>query len=52
MPDNLCETTRPALDEVADGHSARCHLSPADKDRLAAERLQKVSVRTTQKEGA
>ena len=39
VPDNLCDTVRPALDEVAEGHSARCHLSPADKHRLAAERL-------------
>jgi peptide/nickel transport system ATP-binding protein len=52
VPDNLCETVRPALDEVADGHSARCHLSPADKQRLAAERLANLAASTTEKEGA
>ncbi len=52
VPDNLCEDVRPALDEVADGHSARCHLSPADKHRLAAERLASLSASTTEKEGA
>jgi peptide/nickel transport system ATP-binding protein len=47
VPDGRCDTVRPMLDEVVDGHSARCHLSTADKQRLAAERLV-----TTQKEGA
>jgi peptide/nickel transport system ATP-binding protein len=47
VTDGRCDTVRPVLDEVADGHSARCHLSGADKQRLAAERLA-----TTQKEGA
>jgi hypothetical protein len=27
------------LDEVGEGHAVRCHLSAADKQRLAAERL-------------
>jgi peptide/nickel transport system ATP-binding protein len=52
VPDHLCDTVRPALDEVAEGHSARCHLSPSEKDRLAAERLKTMSVGTTEKEGA
>jgi peptide/nickel transport system ATP-binding protein len=47
VTDGRCDTVRPELDEVAEGHSARCHLSLADKDRLAAERLA-----TTAKEGA
>jgi peptide/nickel transport system ATP-binding protein len=52
VPDHLCDTVRPSLDEVAEGHSARCHLSPADKQRLAAERLANVAASTTEKEGA
>jgi peptide/nickel transport system ATP-binding protein len=47
VTDGRCDTERPTLDLVAEGHSARCHLSGADKQRLAAERLA-----TTQKEGA
>ena len=47
VTDGRCDTVRPMLDEVAEGHAARCHLSGADKQRLAAERLA-----TTQKEGA
>ena len=39
VTDGRCDTVRPMLDEVAEGHSARCHLSGADKQRLAAERL-------------
>jgi peptide/nickel transport system ATP-binding protein len=51
VTDGRCDTVRPALDEVADGHSARCHLAPADKQRLAAERLASVNANTIE-EGA
>jgi len=47
VTDGRCDTERPMLDEVGEGHAARCHLSGADKERLAAERLA-----TIQKEGA
>ncbi len=52
VPDNLCDTTRPALDEVADGHSARCHLAPADRKRLVAERLKSLAPNAIEKEDA
>ncbi|GAA4357600.1 ABC transporter ATP-binding protein [Angustibacter luteus] len=51
VTDGRCDTVRPVLDEVAEGHSARCHLSAPDKQRLAAERLASVAP-NTQKEGA
>ncbi|GAB3682101.1 ABC transporter ATP-binding protein [Angustibacter aerolatus] len=34
-----CDDVRPELDEVRTGHRARCHLKLADRERLAAERL-------------
>ncbi|HKG52434.1 MAG TPA: ABC transporter ATP-binding protein [Actinomycetales bacterium] len=47
VPGNLCDTVRPELDENAPGHYARCHLTVAQKDELAAARLA-----THAKEGA
>jgi peptide/nickel transport system ATP-binding protein len=47
VPGNLCDTVRPELDENAPGHFARCHLTVAQKDELAAARLA-----THAKEGA
>jgi len=48
VPGNLCDTVRPELDENAPGHFARCHLTPAQKDELAAARLATIHA----KEGA
>jgi len=49
---NRCETERPALDEVAPGHSIRCHLSAANRERLGTERLHVATVTTPLLEGA
>jgi len=39
VPDGRCDTERPALGDVAEGHAIRCHLAQADRARFAAERL-------------
>ncbi|NMM22572.1 MAG: ABC transporter ATP-binding protein [Phycicoccus sp.] len=39
VPDGRCDTERPALEDVAEGHAIRCHLTQADRARFAAERL-------------
>ncbi|GAB3590741.1 ABC transporter ATP-binding protein [Angustibacter peucedani] len=52
VTDGRCDTVRPELDEVAEGHAARCHLTPEDKQRLAAERLASVNPNAVEKEGA
>jgi peptide/nickel transport system ATP-binding protein len=49
VPGNRCDTVRPALEEDAPGHFARCHLTPTQKDELAAARL---ATTTAAKEGA
>ena len=41
---NRCDTDRPALDEVADGHWIRCHLSSNERERLGTERLKVATV--------
>ena len=47
VPDGRCDTERPALEDVAEGHAIRCHLAQADRARFAAERLSQPT-----KEGA
>lgn len=49
---NRCETERPVLDEVATGHSIRCHLDAAQRERLGTERLMVKTVTSPLKEGA
>jgi hypothetical protein len=49
VPGNRCDTVRPELEEDAPGHFARCHLTPTQKDELAAARL---ATTTAAKEGA
>jgi len=39
VPDGRCDTERPALEDVAEGHAIRCHLAQANRARFAAERL-------------
>ena len=39
-----CDTERPVLNEVADGHSIRCHLPAAERERLGTERLKVATV--------
>jgi peptide/nickel transport system ATP-binding protein len=39
VTDGRCESVRPALDEVADGHLARCHLGRSEREQLAAQRF-------------
>ena len=39
VPGNRCDTVRPELDEVAHGHSIRCHLSAAQRAELVGRRL-------------
>ena len=39
VPDGRCDTERPALQDVAEGHAIRCHLAQANRARFAAERL-------------
>ncbi|HEX8498496.1 MAG TPA: ABC transporter ATP-binding protein [Actinomycetales bacterium] len=41
---NRCDTERPALDEVASGHSIRCHLSAAERERHGTQRLHLATV--------
>jgi peptide/nickel transport system ATP-binding protein len=43
VADSRCDTVRPMLDEVTDGHLARCHLGPTDRERLATQRLAAVT---------
>jgi len=47
VPDGRCDTERPVLGDVAEGHAIRCHLAQADRARFAAERLSQPT-----KEGA
>jgi peptide/nickel transport system ATP-binding protein len=39
VPGNRCDTDRPALEPVSPEHSVRCHLEPAQRTEIAAERL-------------
>ena len=39
VPDNRCDTVRPELDEVAAGHSIRCHLTGEQRSALGTQRL-------------
>ncbi|MEO7744866.1 MAG: ABC transporter ATP-binding protein [Actinomycetota bacterium] len=47
-----CDTERPVLDEVAAGHSIRCHLSAHERERLGTERLHLAAATSPLKEGA
>ena len=39
VPGNRCDTDRPALEQVTPEHAVRCHLEPAQRREIAAERL-------------
>jgi peptide/nickel transport system ATP-binding protein len=45
VPDDRCKKERPALDEVAEGHSIRCFLTDEQRQRFAAERLERQQKR-------
>jgi oligopeptide/dipeptide ABC transporter ATP-binding protein len=40
VPGNRCDTERPALEPISPDHAVRCHLEPAQRTEIAAERLQ------------
>jgi peptide/nickel transport system ATP-binding protein len=39
VPGNRCDTERPALEPITPEHAVRCHLEPAQRREIAAERL-------------
>ena len=39
VPDRLCFTREPTLDEARPGHLARCHIPPEDREQVFAEAL-------------
>ena len=38
VPNNLCATTKPDLETTSSGHSARCHLTAAQRDAIRLEK--------------
>jgi peptide/nickel transport system ATP-binding protein len=47
VPDDRCKKERPALDEVADGHAIRCFLDADQRQRFAADRLERQLQRSS-----
>jgi peptide/nickel transport system ATP-binding protein len=47
VPDERCKKERPALDEVAEGHSIRCFLNDEQRQRFAAARLERQLQRSS-----
>ena len=39
VPGNRCDTDRPDLEQVTPEHAVRCHLEPAQRREIAADRL-------------
>ena len=39
VPGNRCDTDRPALEPITPEHAVRCHMEPAQRVEIAAERL-------------
>jgi peptide/nickel transport system ATP-binding protein len=48
VPDDRCKKERPALDEVAEGHSIRCFLTDEQRQRFGAARLERQLERSGQ----